>query len=62
MKTYEVDYFYRVTVKVEADSELEAIQKANIIDFSIFADMEGVTAEYMDGYRPEAYEVEKVDG
>lgn len=58
MKTYEVDYLYRVTVKVQANDKNEALKNAEDVNFSIFSDVQGVTIEYNDGYQPEVFEVE----
>ena len=58
MKEYEVDYFFRVTVKVKANDKQEALIEAENINFSISADVQGVSVEYMDGYKPEVYESE----
>lgn len=62
MNEYEVDYFYRVTVKVKANDKHEALTEAENVNFSIFSDVQGVSVEYMDGYRPEVYEVGVTEG
>lgn len=57
MKKYQVDYFYRVSVEVEAEDSCEAREKADEVPFSVYVD-NGAFAEYCGFMDPEVFELD----